>query len=120
MIITDSRKIEEFLTRGVENIYPNKEFLKKQLLSGKKLRVYLGIDPTGPTLHMGHAVPLKKLRDFQNLGHEVILLIGDFTAMIGDPTDKSAARKQLTRREVLQNSRLYKKQAKTFLKFGLF
>jgi len=118
MINTDSRKIEEFLTRGVENIYPNKEFVKKQLLSGKRLKMYLGIDPTGPTLHMGHAVPLKKLRDFQGLGHEVILLIGDFTAMIGDPTDKSAARKKLSRSEVLANSKLYKKQAKTFLKFG--
>ncbi len=119
MINTNPEKIEEFLTRGVENIYPNKEFVRKQLLSGKRLKMYLGIDPTGPTLHMGHAVPLKKLRDFQNLGHEVILLIGDFTAMIGDPTDKAAARKKLTRREVLRNCRLYKKQAKTFLRFGL-
>ncbi len=118
MIITDEKKIEEFLSRGLENIYPNREFVKKLLLSGKKLKMYLGIDPTGPTLHMGHAVPLKKLRDFQKLGHEVILLIGDFTAMIGDPTDKSAARKKLSRKEVLNNAKLYKKQASTFLKFG--
>ncbi len=118
MVNTDPKKIEEFLTRGVENIYPNKAFVEKLLLSGKKLKIYLGIDPTGPTLHMGHAVPLKKLRDFQKLGHEVILLIGDFTAMIGDPTDKSSARKQLTHKEVLQNAKLYKKQASTFLKFG--
>jgi len=120
MINTDPKKIEDFLTRGVENIYPNKDFVKKQLLSGKKLRMYLGIDPTGPTLHMGHAVPLKKLKEFQELGHEVILLIGDFTAMIGDPTDKSAVRKALTRRQVLNNAKLYKKQAETFLKFGFF
>jgi tyrosyl-tRNA synthetase len=119
MINTDEKKIEEFLTRGVENIYPNREFVKKQLQSGKKLKMYLGIDPTGPTLHMGHAVPLKKLRDFQKLGHEVILLIGDFTARIGDPTDKSAARKKLSRSEVLENAKRYKKQASTFLKFGL-
>ncbi len=120
MINTDLKKIEEFLTRGVENVYPNKDFVRKLLLNGKKLRMYLGIDPTGPTLHMGHAVPLRKLKEFQELGHEVILLIGDFTAMIGDPTDKSAARKQLTRKEVLNNSKIYKKQASTFLKFGLF
>jgi tyrosyl-tRNA synthetase len=118
MINTDPKKIEEFLTRGVENIYPNKDFVKKLFLSGKKLRMYLGIDPTGPTLHMGHAVPLKKLKEFQALGHEVVMLIGDFTATIGDPTDKSATRKQLTRRQVLNNCKLYKKQASTFLKFG--
>ena len=113
-------KIEEFLTRGVENVYPNKEFVKKQLLSGKKLKMYMGIDPTGPTLHMGHAVPLKKLKEFQELGHEVILLIGDFTAMIGDPSDKAATRKQITKKQVLNNCKIYKKQAATFLKFGLF
>ena len=78
----EMEKIEKFLTRGVANIYPNKDFVKKQLLSGKKLKMYLGIDPTGPTLHMGHAVQLLKLKEFQELGHEVILLIGDFTARI--------------------------------------
>lgn len=117
-INTDPKKIEEFLTRGVENVYPNKEFVKKLFLSGKKLKIYLGVDPTGPTLHLGHAIQLKKLGELQKLGHEVILLIGDFTAMIGDPTDKAATRKQLTRRQVLNNCKLYKKQAKTFLDFG--
>lgn len=110
--------MEDFLTRGVENIFPNKDFLRERLMSGKKLTMYLGIDPTGPTLHMGHAIPLKKLGEFQKLGHQVILLIGDFTAMIGDPTDKGAVRKQLTRREVLNNCKLYKKQASIFLNFG--
>ena len=86
-------------------------------LSGKKLKVYLGIDPTGPTLHMGHAIPLKKLKQFQELGHQVILLMGDFTAMIGDPTDKTATRKQLSHKEVLSNLKKYKKQASVFLKF---
>jgi tyrosyl-tRNA synthetase len=119
-INTDPQKIEEFLTRGVENIYPNKEFLKKQLLGGKKLKIYLGVDPTGPTLHMGHAIVLKKLSEFQKLGHQVILLIGDFTAMIGDPTDKAATRKQLTRKEVLNNCKRYKKQASIFLDFSIF
>ena len=117
-IDTDPKKIDELLARGVENIYPNKEFVKKLFLSGKKLKIYSGVDPTGPTLHLGHAIQLKKLGEFQKLGHEVILLIGDFTAMIGDPTDKAATRKQLTRRQVLNNCKLYKKQAKAFLDFG--
>jgi len=117
-IDTNPKKIEEFLTRGVENIYPSVDYLRKKLLSGEKQTMYLGIDPTGPTLHMGHAIPLKKLQEFQKLGHQVILLIGDFTGMIGDPTDKLATRKQLTKKEVLKNSRLYKKQASTFLRFG--
>src|ERR1035438_285279 len=94
-VITDEKKIDEVLTQGVENVFV-KEELKKKLLSGKKLKVYLGIDPPGPTLHMGHAIPLKKLKQFQDLGHQVILLMGDFTAMIGDPTDKASARKQLS------------------------
>jgi len=119
-IDTDPKKIEEFLTRGVENLYPSPDFVKKLLLSGKKLRIYLGVDPTGPTLHLGHAIQLKKLGELQKLGHEIILLIGDFTAMIGDPTDKATTRKQLTRRQVLNNCKLYKKQASTFLYFSLF
>jgi tyrosyl-tRNA synthetase len=119
-IDTDPKKIEEFLTRGVENLYPNPDFVKKLLLSGKKLRIYLGVDPTGTTLHLGHAIQLKKLGELQKLGHEIILLIGDFTAMIGDPTDKATTRKQLTRRQVLNNCKMYKKQASTFLYFSLF
>jgi len=116
-INTDPKKIEEFLTRAVEHIYPNEDFLRKKLLSGERQTIYLGIDPTGPTLHMGHAVVLKKLRDLQNLGHKIILLIGDFTATIGDP-DKLSVRKPLTRKEVLVNAKYYKKQASKFLKFG--
>ncbi|HPS21472.1 MAG TPA: tyrosine--tRNA ligase [Candidatus Paceibacterota bacterium] len=116
-VITDEKKIDALLERGVENIFI-KEELKKKLLSGKKLKIYLGIDPTGPTLHLGHAIPIKKLKEFQDLGHQVILLMGDFTAMIGDPTDKMAARKQLTRKEVLNNLRKYKKQASVFLNFS--
>lgn len=113
---TDINKIEHLLNNGVENIFV-KESLKNKLTSGKKLKVYLGIDPTGPTLHMGHAIPLLKLKQFQDLGHTVILLMGDFTAMIGDPTDKTSARKQLTHSEVLNNLKKYKKQASKFLKF---
>jgi len=107
-IITDKNKIEEVLARGVENIYPNREALEKILMSGKKLRIYNGIDPTGQ-LHIGHGVVLKKLRQFQDLGHEVIVLIGDFTARIGDPTDKSAVRKKLSKSQVGKNSADYKK-----------
>lgn len=116
MVITDEKKINHLLLNGVENIFV-KESLKNKLLSGKKLKVYLGIDPTGPTLHMGHAIPILKLKEFQDLGHEVILLMGDFTAMIGDPTDKTSTRKQLTHAEVLNNLKKYKKQASKFLKF---
>jgi tyrosyl-tRNA synthetase len=109
MIDTNPKKIEELLTRGVENIYPNYQALEKVLKSGKKLRVYNGIDPTGK-LHIGHGVVFKKLRQFQDLGHEVIILIGDFTATIGDPTDKDAERKPLTRKQVLENAKNYKSQ----------
>ena len=109
MVDTNPKKIKELLTRGIENIYPNYQALEKVLKSGKKLRVYNGIDPTGK-LHIGHGVVFKKLRQFQDLGHEVIILIGDFTATIGDPTDKDAARKPLTRKQVLENAKNYKSQ----------
>src|SRR3989344_559043 len=116
-VVTDEKKIEEVLTRGVEHIYPSNAFLKKRLLNGKQLTLYLGIDPTGPTLHIGYAVVLRKLRQLQNLGHKIILLIGDFTALIGDPTDKSATRVKQTREQVLENAKLYKDQAAHFLDF---
>ena len=109
---------ESLLTRGISAIYPSKEFLASKLKTGKKLTIYLGIDPTGPTLHLGHAIVIKKLRDFQRAGHKIILLIGDFTAMIGDPTDKTATRHQLTRKEVLTNLKNYKKQASKLISFG--
>ena len=116
-VLTDDAKIRELLTRGVERIYPSAESLEKGLRSDRRLSLYLGIDPTGSSLHIGHAIPLLKLRQFQELGHRVILLIGDFTGMIGDPTDKSAARKRLTRRETLNNARLYKEQAGHLISF---
>src|SRR3989344_627993 len=116
-IVTDAAQIEALLTRGVEAVYPSKDFLRKLLLSGKQLTLYNGIDPTGPTLHIGHGITLHKLAQFQKLGHKIILLIGDFTAMIGDPTDKAAARVKLTREQVLANASLYKEQASHFLSF---
>jgi tyrosyl-tRNA synthetase len=109
--------INEVLTRGVENIYPSKEFLREKLLNGEKLVIYLGIDPTGPTLHLGHSIALLKLSQFQQLGHSIILLIGDFTATIGDPTDKMSARIPLTREQFLENAKLYKAQASKILNF---
>src|SRR6185369_3846270 len=99
----DKKKIDEILTRGVERVFPDKASLEKVLMSGKKIKLYYGIDPTGSTLHLGHLVQLLKLKKFQDLGHEVIILIGDFTARIGDPTDKQTTRKPLTHKQVLQN-----------------
>lgn len=116
-VSTDAKKIEELLTRGVERVYPSKEFLEKELKSGRPLTLYTGYDPTAPTLHIGHGITMLKLRQFQELGHKVIFLVGDFTGMIGDPTDKTAARQRLTRKEVLENCRLYQKQAAAVLDF---
>lgn len=114
---TDPVAIDQFLSRGTEAVFPSKEAFAKALSSGKRLSMYLGVDPTGPTLHIGHVIPLMKLAELQKLGHQIILLIGDFTAMIGDPTDKLSARKQLTRAEVLTNLKLYKQQASKFISF---
>ncbi|OGJ12066.1 tyrosine--tRNA ligase, partial [Candidatus Nomurabacteria bacterium RIFOXYC2_FULL_36_8] len=116
-VIVDEKKIDELLTRGISFIYPTKEFLENKIKKGEKLTIYLGIDPTGPTLHLGHAIPIKKLSEFQKAGHQIILLMGDFTAMIGDPTDKGAARKQLTHKEVTSNLKNYKKQASSLISF---
>jgi tyrosyl-tRNA synthetase len=102
--------IDELLTRGVEAIYPSADSLREKLGSGERLSLYLGIDPTGP-LHLGHMVVLSKLAEFQALGHQVILLIGDFTAMIGDPTDKTATRRSLSREEVRANQERYRAEA---------
>ncbi len=114
----DEKKIEEVLSRGVEKIYPNKETLKKQLMSGKRIRLYCGFDPSALSLHIGNAVLINKLSQFQELGHEVIFLIGDFTGMIGDPTDKETTRKKMTRKQVLMNAKDYKKQASAYLRFS--
>lgn len=117
-IITNTNKIKEVLERGVENIYPSKQVLEKVLKSGKRIRLYCGFDPTAPNLHLGHAIALRKLAQFQKLGHEVIFLIGDFTATIGDPTDKTAIRKRLTKQQIQKNLKNYKKQASKILKFS--
>lgn len=112
-----AEKISEFLHRGVETILPSRDFVEAQLTSGKQMTVYLGIDPTGPSLHIGHAIAMKKLAQLQNLGHKVILLMGNFTAKIGDPTDKSAVRKTLSDADILENLKNYKQQASKLLSF---
>lgn len=117
MINTNSQKIDEILTRGVEDVIV-REDLKKKMMSGQKIRLYFGVDPTGSDLHIGHAVALWKLRDFQELGHEVILLIGDFTARIGDPSGRDTTRRPLTSKEVKENFKNYKKQASKILNFS--
>jgi tyrosyl-tRNA synthetase len=109
--------INELLTRGVANIIPNKELLEK-VLSGKKLNIYLGIDPTATKIHLGHAVPLRKLQKFAELGHSVTFLIGDFTALIGDTSDKDTERPVLTKEEIEENFATYKEQAEKVLDFS--
>lgn len=101
----------------IDKIYPSLEALEKVLATGKKLKIYHGIDPTGPHLHLGHATNLLVLREFQKLGHRIILLIGDFTARIGDPTDKLSPRQPLTEQQVKDNLKTFKKQAARIIKF---
>jgi tyrosyl-tRNA synthetase len=101
---------ERILNRGVEQIIV-KDSLEKKLVSGKKLRVKLGIDPNKPDIHLGHTVALRKLREFQNAGHKAVLIIGDFTARIGDPSGRSDERPSLTAQEVKKNLKTYLKQA---------
>lgn len=116
-VITDEKQIDEVLERGVEQIFPDIGALKQKLMSGDRIRLYCGFDPSAPALHIGNAIQLNKLGQFQRLGHEVIFLIGDFTGMIGDPTDKEAARSTMTREQVLENSKNYQQQASGYLKF---
>ena len=113
-IITDENKIGELLSRGVEEIVVKDEF-KNTLLSGKQLRVKLGIDPTGPKIHLGRAIPLRKLREFQKLGHQIVFIVGDFTAQVGDASDKSNKRPMLTKAEIDENLKDYKNQVSKIL-----
>lgn len=111
-------KIEELLSRGVDKVYPSKEELEKVLRSGKKLKLYQGFDPTGKELHIGHMVGLRKLRQWQDLDHHVIFLIGDGTGQAGDPSGKTKAREKFfTRDELRQNAKDYVMQAKKIINF---
>ncbi len=110
MSMTKDEAIYELLTRGVEEVI-QKEHLEAALRSGKKLRVKLGIDPTSPNIHIGRAGSLWKLRAFQELGHKIIFIVGDFTGLIGDTSDKDSERPMMTEAQIKQNIKTYFKQA---------
>lgn len=114
-IIIDEDKIDLLLSRSVVEILPSKEALKELLLRGKQIKVYIGADATGTSLHVGHATNYMILENFRKLGHKVVILIGDFTAQIGDPTDKTAARVQLTRDQVMENTKTWISQLKPII-----
>ena len=109
-VSTDEAKVDALLSRGVCEVIV-KDDLRKKLLSGRRLRIKLGIDPTSPDLHIGRSIPLLKLRDFQELGHQVVLIVGDFTAVIGDTSDKDAERPMLAQKVIEENKKSYFTQA---------
>lgn len=111
------KEIDEVLTRSVDKIYPGRKELETLLKSGKKCRIYMGIDPTADYIHLGHSTNYIILKRFHNLGHKIIVLIGDFTAMIGDPSDKSSSRGRLTSSQVKDNLKTFKKQIGCILDF---
>jgi tyrosyl-tRNA synthetase len=111
---TNPEKIAELLTRGVAEVVDKKDLAEK-LQSGKQLRIKLGIDPTSPNIHLGRSIPLLKLRDFQNLGHQIVFIIGDFTGVIGDTSDKDSERPMLTSETIKQNLKTYIDQAAKIL-----
>ncbi len=117
-IITDAHIIDELLSRSVAEILPSKELLKKELMSGRQLRIYIGADPTGTALHLGHATNYIILEKLRKMGHKIIVLFGDFTARIGDPTDKLAVRTQLTEEEVKKNTATWIKQLSPIINFN--
>lgn len=104
------------LDKNIAEVLPSKKAFEERFQK-EPVKIYLGIDPTSPEIHLGHAVVLWKLREFQDAGHKVILLIGDFTGMIGDPSGRGAARKKLTKKEVLENAKTYKEQVAKILRF---
>lgn len=120
IIIDDQKRkaIDELLERSVAEILPSKEAFKELLLSGKKIKFYIGTDATGSSLHLGHATNYIIFEKLRKLGHEAILLIGDFTARIGDPSDKTSARQQLTREDVQNNIKTWMKQLEPLINFN--
>lgn len=114
----DKKRIDEIFERGtVVDVLPSKQEFIDRLMSGDKIRIYIGIDPTAVSIHLGHAKNIMFLEEIRSLGHEVILLFGDFTAQIGDPSDKSATRKQLTPEEVKHNVAGWMEQVRPLLNF---
>lgn len=117
LIITDPSVIEEVLTRSIAEILPSKEDFRKTLASGRRLSFYVGIDPTADYVHLGHSTNYLLLERLHAMGHKIIVLVGDFTAMIGDPSDKTSMRVQLTADEVEENLRSFKQQIGKILNF---
>ena len=112
-MVTDAEKQLEVIKRGTVEIIPEDELkqkIERSIAAGKPLRIKLGLDPTAPDIHLGHTVVLQKMRQFQELGHEVIIILGDFTARIGDPTGRSETRPQLSEEEIQTNARTYERQ----------
>jgi len=117
-VITDEKRIKEILDRGVVvEIIPSREEFLDKLLSGNKLRIYIGADPTSDSLHLSHAKNYMFLEELRQLGHEVIVLVGDFTAQIGDPTGKDSARKRLSEEEVKKNVKSWISQIRPLMNF---
>ncbi len=115
-VLKDEKLIEEFLTRGVETVVPSVDALKQKLMSGERIRAYQGFDPSGPYLHIGHAMGIRGLRILQKLGHEVIFLVGDFTAIAGDPSD-GKYRNIMSNEDIEKNMEGWKKQAEQLIEF---
>ncbi len=112
-MVKDFQEQKDIIKRGIEELLPEKEFdslLKKSIYEGKPLRVKQGFDPTAPDIHLGHTVCLRKLKQFQELGHIVVLIIGDYTGMVGDPSDRNETRPRLTHKEVMANAKTYEEQ----------
>ncbi|PIP22527.1 MAG: tyrosine--tRNA ligase [Candidatus Nealsonbacteria bacterium CG23_combo_of_CG06-09_8_20_14_all_39_25] len=116
-LVTDSKKISEVLTRGVVEVLPSKEALAR-LMKRQRIRLYLGIDPTAPRLHLGHTIPIRKLQEFAELGHEAILVIGTGTVLAGDPSAREKTRILITEKEIKKNIKDWKKQAGKVLDFS--
>ena len=115
-----AQQVEQLLQRRTETAYPSREVMVQRLSGDEKLTFYLGIDPTGSDLHLGHTIPLLVLRDLAKLGHDVVLLIGDFTARIGDPTGKNSARVALSVEDIESNMSTYVRQVEKILEPGTF
>lgn len=115
-VITDTALIDKFLERGVDKVLPDKESLRAKLMSGERITAYMGFDPTGPYLHVGHAMGIRGLRILQQLGHRVIFLVGDYTARVGDP-DKGSTRELLTAEKIAQNMQGWREQASQIIDF---
>ncbi len=117
MIKNNLKTIDEVLTNKVEQVLPDKEGLKK-LMQKKKIRLYLGVDPTGKRLHLGHLIPLRKLQEFADLGHEAILVIGTGTVLAGDPSQRDKVRPKITEEEIAENFKTWKKQVENIIDFS--